>query len=122
MVDTRIHMTDAQRAAAADVRRLLVRLQNGEGEDRALGADILNALDAPSLTLCPVSFMDGAAQLTGLLGYPRTEICNAAAKVLRERVLTGWKDGRDITAADLARAMTTVLLKLHLAKLERAPA
>ncbi|GAA3849494.1 hypothetical protein AFIC_001023 [[Pseudomonas] carboxydohydrogena] len=122
MVDTRIHTTDAQRTKAAAVRRLLIRLENGDGEDRTLGADILDALDVPAQTLCPVSFMDGAAALAGFLGFQRMDICNAAAKALRERVLGGWKDGKSITAADLARAMTIILLKLQLAKLERAPA
>lgn len=122
MVDTRIHSTDAQRAKAAQIKRLLIRVQNGDGEDRSLGADILDALEVPTQTLCPVSFMDGAAELAGFLKYERMEICKAATTLLRDRVTGGWKEGREISSADLARAMTTILLKLQLAKLERAPA
>ena len=47
MTDRRFFTPDALRAQAVEVRRLLLRLENGDGEDRDLGADILLAVDAP---------------------------------------------------------------------------
>jgi hypothetical protein len=117
------HTTDAQRAQAVALRRLLIRLENGEGEDRALGADILNALDAPTLIGDPTGCMDCAFNLAEWLCQPRSDVLNRATVRLRDRVvIDGWKSAETISAADVARAMTMIILRVHLATLERAPA
>jgi hypothetical protein len=120
--DARLFTSDDQRARAIEVRRLLLRLENGEGEDRNLGADILNAIDAPTLIGDVTGCMDCAYHLARHLGQSTLNLHVRVGFKMRERVDCGWKSAAEVTGADVARAMTAIVLKVHLAQLERAPA
>ena len=119
---TGLFATDVQRACAADLRRLLKRLEGGEGEDRALGADIVNALDAPPMIGDPTGCIDCALHLADALKQDGVDVLASAVVDLRQRVLSGWKRGGEITTADAARAISAIVLRVYIAKLEKAPA
>lgn len=122
MSDARLFTTDAARAQAIDLRRLLLRLENSDAADSSLGDEILTALNAPAGIGDPTDCMDCAADLADWLRQPRLDVIAQATNALRERVRRGWKCAAEISAADAARAMTVILLRVQLAKLERAPA
>lgn len=121
MTDARLFTPDKQRAKAADVRRLLLRLENS-GDDRGLGDEILNAIDAPHTIGDPLGNMDCAANLCAFLKHSHMDIIGSATTALRQRCREGWKLSTEITSADVARQMTITVLRVHLANLERAPA
>lgn len=114
--------TDKQRAKAAELRRLLIRLENGEGEDGTLGDAILNALAAPLTILDPTGCMDDVLHLADFIGQPRSDLLARATAMLRDKVRDGWKPAGVITQADVSRAMLTIMIRVQLATLERAPA
>lgn len=114
--------TDKQRARAAELRRLLLRLDNGDGADRDLGDAIMNAVAAPMTILDPTASMEDALALARFLGHSQAEILSCATVGLKRRVLGGWKSAEVIVQADVARAMLAIILRVELANLERAPA
>jgi len=123
MVDARIHTPDALRTQAAEVRRLLIRLENGDGADRALGQDILLAVDAPLTIGDPTGELDSAYHLASYLKQPTLTLHVRCGHVVRSRIdRGGWKSADQVTNADIARATTAIVLRVHLANLERAPA
>jgi hypothetical protein len=122
MNDARLFTSDEQRARAIEVRRLLLRLENGEGEDRGLGADVLDALAAPAEIGDVTGCMDCAYHLARHLGQSTLNLHVRVGFKMRERVDGGWKSAAAVTGADVARATTAIVLKVYLVKLERAPA
>jgi hypothetical protein len=119
----RLHSNDNEREQARQLRSLLLLIDGDtSGADHALGADILNALDAPIGIGDPVTCMDCAIHLANWMKQPQFEVLQSATAWLRERVRGGWKCSNDIDGPDVARAITAVLLKVKLANLERAPA
>lgn len=113
--------THQQRARAAELRRLLIRLENGDGEDVDLGDAILNAIAAPFTILNPTGCLNDALHLADYLKMSRVELLARATIVLRNRVLDGWKSAGVITQADVSRAMLAIMVRIQLATLERAP-
>lgn len=118
---TAIFRTEKDRAAAVELRRLLIRLQNGEGEDRPLGADIVAAVGAPPEIGDPTGCLDCALYLADFLRVPRIDVLAVTTKTLRDRVRDGWKSAHAITVPDAARALTTIVIKGQIAKLEGPP-
>lgn len=118
---TAIFRTEADRMQAIELRRLLLRLQNGEGEDRPLGADIVTAIGAPAALGDPTGCLDCALYLADYLKMPRIEALAWSIKTLRDRVREGWKAPEDISHADAARALTIIVVKGQIARLEGAP-
>lgn len=118
---TALFRTDDDRKLAIELRRLMMRLQAGEGEDRELGADILEAFVLPHTIGDPTGCLDCAFYLADFLKMGRIEALAWATHGLKERVRDGWKSANEITNADAARAMTAVLLKARIAQLEGAP-
>lgn len=112
---------DSDRAQAAELRRLLIRLQNGDGEDRPLGADIVTMVGAPAEIGDPTGCLDCALYLAEFLKFERLEAIAWATNRLKDRVRGGWKAAGEITNEDAARAVTCVVLKGQIARLERAP-
>lgn len=121
MTDARLFTPDDQRARAVEVRRLMLRLENGEGEDRNLGADILDAILAPPTIGDVTGCVDCAYHLAKHLGQSTLNLHLRVGIEMRERVECGQKSAGEISVADVARAMTAIVLKVYLAKLERAP-
>lgn len=122
MTDRRFYSNDNEREQARTLRSLLVLLEGCAGDNSALGPDILNALDAPIGIGDPVTCMDCALHLADWMKQPQLDVLNSATAWLREKVRAGWKKPEAIGGADAARAITTVLLRVQLANLERAPA
>lgn len=123
MTDRRFFTPDALRAQAVEIRRLLLRLENGDGEDRDLGADILLAVDAPMTIGDPTGQMDSAYHLASFLKQPTLNLHVRCGQRVRSRIEAGnWKTVDAVTNADIARQTTIIVLKVHLANLERAPA
>lgn len=122
MTDTRLFTSDAARSRAADIRRLMIRLENGDGADRALGQDILLAVDAPLTMGDPTGELDSAYHLATFLKQPTLDLHVRCGRAVRERIARGgWKAPDLVTNADIARATTIIVLRVHLANLERAP-
>lgn len=119
---TAIFSTDDQRAQAIELRRLLIRLQNGEGEDRPLGADIVGAIGAPATLGDPTGCLDCALYLADYLKMSRVDTLASAIMDLRTRVRGGWKAAADITNSDAARAITRIVVRGQIARLEGPPA
>ncbi len=107
-----LHTTDAQRDEAAAIKLLLVRLDAGQGEDRALGADVVDAVDAPRTIGDPTAQIDASFALARWLDQNPVVI---TASVLRDK-------RPQCTDRQLARMLCTTILRVHLANLERAPA
>lgn len=119
---TRVFKTDAERERAEHFRALLARLSAGDGEDRTLGADIVEACGvAPAEFGDPTACIDCAIALTDILSFQRIEILTAAIHGLRQRCREGWKPLQNITAADTARAITTLIVRGEIARLEGMP-
>lgn len=118
---TAIFGTDKDRAQAIELRRLLTRLQNGEGEDPALGADIREVFALPHTIGDPVGCIDCSLWLAKHLGGDIRDALDGAMTYLRSRVREGWKCAGEITHADTARAITAITLKCKIAKLEGTP-
>lgn len=104
--------TDMQRDHAAAVKLLLGRIETGRGEDRILGADIVDALDAPRSIGNPTCEFDAAFRLATWL---RQDPVAVTASVFREKKPVCTRD-------QLARLLCATILRVHLANLERAPA
>lgn len=117
-----IFTSDIQRAHAADVRRLLIRVENGVGEDRALGADILEITGAPAMIGDPIGCIDCALYLVEFLEQDRLIAIERVSKNLAGRVRAGWKTTDAISISDVARAICALALKVYLGRMERAPA
>lgn len=108
----KLHSTNAERVRSTDLKLLLAQLEAGNGECRALGADILDALDAPRTIGNPCSGVDAGLALAGWLGQQPADV---AASVF----------GRKSAACSpeqLARLLCIAVLRVHIANLERAPA
>lgn len=118
---TTIYRTDAEREQAIELRRLLIRLQNGEGEDRPLGADIVNAIGAPAELGDPTGCLDCALHLADYLKFSRIETLAWAVHTLRDKVRQGWKPADGISHADAARTITCIVVKCQIARLEGSP-
>jgi len=119
---TAMFRTDADRSLAIELRRLLIRLQNGDGEDPALGADIREAFALPHTIGDPAGCIDCSLWLADHLKIDRMEALAWATNNLRDRCRDGWKTANEITNADAARAITAILLKAKIARLEGTPA
>lgn len=118
---TAIFGNDKDRAQAIELRRLMMRLQNGDGEDRPLGADIVTAIGAPAEIGDPTGCIDCALHLADYLKMNRIEALAFATKNLRDRVRVGWKSAATISTADAARAITAIVVKGQIARLEGTP-
>lgn len=118
---TAVFTTDDQRAQAIELRRLLIRLQNGDGEDRALGADIVNAAGAPATLGDPTGCLDCALYLADHFKMNQVDTLARAVINLRERVREGWKKAGEISNSDAARAITVIVVRTQIAKLEGQP-
>lgn len=118
---TAIFRTDAERAQAIELRRLLMRLQNGDGEDRPLGADIVTTIGAPAELGDPTGCLDCALHLAAYLRFNRIETLAWAVHTLRDKVRDGWKTAEAITHADAARTITAIVVKGQIARLEGTP-
>lgn len=119
---TAMFRPEKDRALAIELRRLLIRLQNGDGEDPALGADIREAFALSHTIGDPAGCIDCALWLADHLRFDRMEALAWATNTLRDRVRGGWKSANEITNADAARAITAILLKGKIAQLEGTPA
>jgi hypothetical protein len=106
-----IFSTDTQRERAAQVKVLLARLQSCPGE-RGLGVDIVDVVEAPRTIGDPTRQVDAALSLAKHLGQNPGEV---AASVFRFKRV-------DCTVGEIARMLCAVVLRVHLAKLEGAPA
>jgi hypothetical protein len=113
-----LHQTDAERERAAELRKLLARVEAGRGEDRPLGADILNALDAPTLIGDPTACLDCTLNLAQAIGQDMLEVLGAAMRY----AVAMAKEGKTITVEDVARIACSIALRVHVAKIEGAPA
>lgn len=114
--------SDRHIARANALRPLLARLEAATGEDRVLGADILNALGAPMLIGDATGSMDSAFNLAAWLRCARGDLLHRAAIQIKVRVARGgWKQADQVCSADVARTMTLIVLRVELAKLERSP-
>ena len=122
MTDARLFTSEAARAQAIEVRRVLLRLQNGDGEDRGLGADVLNAVEAPTTIGDVTGCVDCAYDLARFLKQSTLNLHVRCGLKIRDRINEGWKLADQVTNADMARTMTIIVLRVHLANLERAPA
>lgn len=118
---TAIFRTDEARSSAAELRRLLIRLLNGEGEDRDLGADVREALGVPSEAGDPTGCMDCAYALVKAMRIDWLETFERVKMNLRDRARTGWNPPDGVTNADVARAITIVVVKCEIARLEGTP-
>lgn len=119
---TAMFRTEEDRSLAIELRRLLIRLQNGEGEDPGLGADIREAFALSHTIGDPIGCIDCALWLADFLKTSRVEALDCATNNLRVRCREGWKTANEITNADAARAITAILLKGKIAQLEGTPA
>ena len=122
MTDQRLFTPEAARLQAIEVRRVLLRLQNGDGEDRDLGADVLNAVEAPPTIGDVTGCLDCAYHLAKHLKQSTLNLHVRCGVDIRKRIDEGWKTVDAVTNADIARATTITILRVHLANLERAPA
>lgn len=104
--------TDAQRDLAAAIKVLLARIEIGHGEDRALGADIIDVVDAPRSIGNPTWEFDAAFTLATWLQQDPVAVVSS---VFREKQSRCTRD-------QLARMLCATILRVHLANLERAPA
>lgn len=109
---TAMHMTDAQRDLAAMIKMLLARVETGHDLDYALGADVIDALDAPRSIGNPVAQVDAALALAAWLKQDPIAVVQS---VLRDKTA-------ECSHYRLARMTCAVLMRVHLANLERAPA
>lgn len=117
-----VFTTDEQRAIAKALRLLLQQIEGQRGEDAALGADILDAVGAPTTIGCPIGTTDGALNLAGWLKQDRLDALIAGMRVVIDAIKRGDKCNMLIQAHDIARAITAVAIRVHIAKLEGAPA
>lgn len=108
----KLHSTDTQIAQAVTLKLLHARLETGHGEDRGLGADILDAVDAPRTIGNPCSGVDAGLALAGWLGQQPAEV---AASVFGRKTAA-------CSADQLARMLCAAVLRVHIANLERPPA
>lgn len=122
MTDQRLFTPEASRLQAIEVRRVLLRLTNGDGEDRQLGADVLEAVEAPPTIGDVTGCFDCAWALAEELKQSTLNLHVRTGFEVRKRIDEGWKSADKVTNADIARAMTVIVLRTHLANLERAPA
>lgn len=118
---TGIFRTHADRASAAELRRLLIRLQNGEGEDRALGADIREAFNLPHTAGDPTGCIDCALAVAVAAKQDPKDALKAALDGIDHRLREGWQPTVADGLAVLSRAVCLVVLKCKIAKLEAAP-
>ena len=122
MIVTALFTTDGKREQAGALRLLLTRIENGAGEDRVLASDVLDALDAPVLIGDVTGFVDSALHLAEFLKQDRLDALSGALRCIFERIRRGgWKTSGDVSHADAARAITGLVLRVHIAKLEGAP-
>lgn len=120
--DGAIFASDMQRAHAAEIRRLLIRVENGDGDDRALGADILETTGAPMTIGSPIGCLDCVYDFVQFLEQDSFALLDRAKRILADRVRAGWKSEAQITTSDIARVMCALALKVYLGRMERAPA
>lgn len=117
-----VFATDRDRTRAAALRRLLMRVENGRGEDRGLSADILEEIGAATLVGDPVSFIQSALYCARVLRQSPFDALRVAVDRLRMLVRQGGVSPEEITESDVARAVCAVVLRTEIANLERAPA
>lgn len=111
---------DATRDAAAELKLLLARVDAGDKNPK-LGADILEAAGAPMLIGDPTAFFSSAINLAEHLGQRCHDLLKACTEETKRRVRAGELAHSEITEADVARIACWIALKVHIAKLERAP-
>ncbi len=112
MIREPLHTSDDDRARAAEVRLLIVRLEASAAADPDLGYDIVDACCAPRTIGDPAIAVDAALILAERLGQRAGDVIGAVLRSKRA----------PMSREEIARAMCLVILRIHLAKLERAPA
>lgn len=118
----RLHSNDNEREQARKLRGLLVLLDDYASADPTLGWVLLDALNAPIGIGDPIEHIDSAIHFAKWMKQPVDSVLSAATVSLRDKVRNGWKSSGALTGADAARAITAVLVRVCLAKLEGAPA
>lgn len=108
---TPLFTSDKQREHAADLKRLIARLEAGHGPDRQLGADILEAVAAPATMGDPTASVDCCLHLAEFLKQ------SAVRSLGKTQQSHPNADPRHI-----ARLMCAKVLIIHLAHVERKPA
>lgn len=103
--------SDRDRDLAGSVKLLIGRLEAGRGADRALGADILEAVGARATMGDPTDSVDCVLHLAEFLGQASVR---ALSKTQQKHPLA--------SPGEIARLMCATVLIIHLAKIERAPA
>lgn len=103
--------SDRQRDLAADLKRLIARLDAGHGPDRRLGADVLEVLAAPATMGDPTESIDCCLHLAEFL---KQSAVRALGKTQQSHP--------NAEPRHIARLMCTKVLIIHLAQIERAPA
>jgi hypothetical protein len=109
---TALHTKDAQRDLAAKIRALLTRIEGGRGLDYALGVDVLDVFDAQHSMGNPVVQIDAALALGQRLNQDLMDIVRS---IMRAKA-------PECTPYLLARMACSIVLRVHIAMLERRPA
>lgn len=103
--------TDQQRRLAIQVNSLIARLEAAHGEDRGLGADIVETIGAPTTIGDPTSSIDCVLHLAEHLKQSSTRLLWKVQQIKPEP-----------QPSHLARIMCARVLIIHLATLMKAPA
>lgn len=108
-MSNRLHRTEAERDLAAELRALLDDI---EGGIVVAGADVLDVLQLPRTIGDPVAVVDSALNVAEALGQSVDDVLAAVIKSKSECRTVGA----------IARLTLSIVLRVHIAKLERAPA
>lgn len=120
--DNRLYQTAAERDLAAVLRLLLDRVEGGQGEDRDLGLDIVDALGLPRTIGDPTSCIDCALAVADELRQCRVDALAAGWTTLRGQITAGKIRKPEVGSDDFARTILSVVLRVHIARLEACPA
>lgn len=113
-----IFTTDTDKARVEAAQALLARVTSDGGADISLGSEIVDALGAPAIIGDPTSSVDAALWLADWIGQDRAAVMQAASEDRKRRVATGADLGCD---SDPARIVCAMVLRLHIADLDRRP-
>lgn len=120
--DNRLHQTTAEHDLAALLRGLLAIVEAGQGEDRGLGVDVVDALGLPRTIGDPTSCIDCALAVADELKQCRADTLGAAWTTLRNLIVMGKIRKAEVGGEDFARTILSVVLRVHIARLEACPA
>jgi hypothetical protein len=107
--DNRLFQTDQQRDLAGELRALIDDLEGGVP---IIGTDVLDILNMPRTIGDPVALVDSALHVATALGQRADEVLAAA--------LRSKSECRTVDA--IARLVLAIVLRVQVAKLEKAPA